>query len=77
MGLYSSNFKILSLFLSDNILRLGQSITINIPAGEEFQAEVQIDESQLKEGEFRKAMRMMTNDPQNMRVFIRIMGNIE
>ena len=48
-----------------------------IPAGEKFQAEVQIDESQLREGEFRKVMRIMTNDQQNMRVFIRIMGNTE
>ena len=47
-----------------------------IPAGEQFQAEVHFDGNQLREGEFRKAIRIMTNDPQNMRVFIRIMGTL-
>lgn len=45
--------------------------------GKQFQAEIYIDTNQLKEGEFRKAIRIMTNDPQNMMVFLRLMGNIE
>ncbi len=52
-------------------------IPLTIPPNEQFQGQLLIDTEQLKEGDFRKAVRMMTNDPQNMRVFIRIMGNIE
>lgn len=44
---------------------------------EEYAAEFSIDISQLKEGEFRKAVRIMTNDPQNAAVFLRITGNIK
>jgi len=63
--------------ISEELFSHNMELPLTIPAGEEFQAEVQIDESQLKEGEFRKALRIMTNDPQNTRVFIRIMGSIE
>lgn len=50
---------------------------INIAPGENVQADIFLDISQLKEGEFRKAVRIMTNDPQNQAVFLRIMGNIK
>ena len=50
---------------------------MTITPGEQFETEVYIDTEQLKEGEFRKAIRIMTNDPQNTGVFIRIMGNTE
>lgn len=57
------------------------SHNINIPLiispEKQFEAEFTIDISKLKEGEFRKAARIMTNDPQNTAVFLRITGNIK
>jgi len=63
--------------VSEDIFTHNLSMPLTIPPEEQFEAEVYMKTSQLKEGEFRKAIRVMTNDPQNMRVFIRIMGNIE
>ncbi|MFW5804143.1 MAG: DUF1573 domain-containing protein [bacterium] len=63
--------------VSEEIFSHNLEIPLTIPAEVEFQAEIQMDESQLKKGEFRKSIRIMTNDPQNSRVFIRIMGSIE
>jgi len=63
--------------VSEKLFSHNLEIPLTISPNEHFQAEVYIDSNQLKAGEFRKAVRIMTNDPQNMRVFIRIMGNIE
>jgi len=63
--------------VSEKLFSHNLEIPLTISPDEQFQAEVYIDTNQLKESEFRKAVRIMTNDPQNMRVFIRIMGHIE
>lgn len=63
--------------VSEELFSHNLEIPLAISPGEQFQAEVLIDGNQLKEGDFRKAIRIMTNDPQNMRVFIRIMGSME
>lgn len=68
---------IIEEIVSEEIFTHNMEMPLAISPGEQFQAEVYLDTNQLKEGEFRKAIRIMTNDPQNMRVFIRIMGNIE
>ncbi len=60
--------------VSEKLFSHNLEIPLIISPDEQFQAEVYIDTNQLKGGEFRKAVRIMTNDPQNMRVFIRIMG---
>lgn len=52
-------------------------IPLTIPPDQQFQGQIVVDTMQLKEGEFRKAVRIMTNDPQNPGVFLRIQGNIE
>jgi hypothetical protein len=68
---------IIEEIVSEEIFTHNLEIPLTISPSDQFQAEIQIDESQLKQGEFRKAVRIMTNDPQNMRVFLRFMGNIE
>jgi len=68
---------IIEEIVSEDIFTHNLPIPLTIPPEEQFEAEVYMETNQLKEGEFRKAIRIMTNDPQNMRVFIRIMGNIE
>jgi len=67
---------IIEEIVSEELFSHNLEIPTTLSPGEQFQAEVYIDTNQLKEGEFRKAIRIMTNDPQNMRVFIRIMGSI-
>ncbi|MDD2353207.1 MAG: DUF1573 domain-containing protein [Candidatus Caldatribacteriota bacterium] len=68
---------IIEEIVSEDIFTNNLPIPLTIPLEEQFEAEVYMETNQLKEGEFRKAIRIMTNDPQNARIFIRIMGNIE
>jgi hypothetical protein len=63
--------------ISEELFSLNLEAPLTITSGERLQAEIYIEAEQLKEGDFRKAIRIMTNDPQNTRVFIRIMGKIE
>ncbi len=50
---------------------------LTIPPDEQYNAELYINTYQLKKGEFRKAIRIMTNDPQNSMLFLRIQGNVK
>jgi len=68
---------IIEEIVSEDIFTHNLPIPLTIPPEEQFEAEVYMKTNQSKEGEFRKAIRIMTNDPQNARVFIRIMGKIE
>lgn len=63
--------------ISEELFSHNLEIPLTIPPDGRFQAEVYLDASQLKEGEFRKAIRIMTNDPQNSMMFLRIRGMIE
>lgn len=63
--------------ITEDIFGHNMDIPLTISPGKDYSAELSIDTSQLKEGEFRKAIRIMTNDPQNQAVFIRITGNIK
>ncbi|MDX9798518.1 MAG: DUF1573 domain-containing protein [Bacteroidales bacterium] len=68
---------IIEEIVSEDIFTHNLPIPLTIPPEEQFEAKVYMETSQFKEGEFRKAIRIMTDDPQNSRVFIRIMGKIE
>ncbi|MFW6148456.1 MAG: DUF1573 domain-containing protein [Atribacterota bacterium] len=68
---------IIKEIVSEELFSHNIKIPLTIAPEEQFQVELYIDSSQLKEGEFRKAVRIMTNDPQNPRLFLRIQGNIE
>ncbi|MFO7814365.1 MAG: DUF1573 domain-containing protein [Halanaerobiales bacterium] len=63
--------------VSEEIFNHNIKIPLTIAPREQFQVELSVDSSQLKKGEFRKAVRIMTNDPQNPALFLRIQGNIE
>ena len=63
--------------VSEEIFSHNIEIPSTVAPGEQFQVELSVDSSQLKEGEFRKAVRIMTNDPQNPALFLRIQGNVE
>ena len=63
--------------VSEEIFNHNIKIPLTIAPGEQFQVELSIGSSQLKEGNFRKAVRIMTNDPQNPGLFLRIQGNVE
>ena len=63
--------------VSEELFSHNIKIPLTIAPGEQFQVELSIDSSQLNEGEFRKAVRIMTNDPQNSALFLRIQGNVE
>ncbi|NLL62503.1 MAG: DUF1573 domain-containing protein [Candidatus Atribacteria bacterium] len=52
-------------------------LPLTIPSEGQQLAEVYLDVSRLKEGDFRKAVRIMTNDPQNNMLFLRITGTID
>ena len=68
---------IIEEIISEKIFTHNLPIPLTIPPEEHIESEVYIKTNQFNKGEFRKAIRILTNDPQNMRVFIRIMGNIE
>lgn len=51
-------------------------LPLTIPPEGQQPAEVYLNASQLKEGDFRKAVRIMTNDPQNSLLFLRITGSV-
>ncbi len=61
--------------IAEELFNHNLPLPLTMPPGDHFQAEVYLDSSQLKEGEFRKAIHIVTNDPQNIRIFLRIMGN--
>ena len=58
----------------EDIFSHNLKLPLTMSPGKHYQAEVYLSTSQLKEGEFRKAVRIMTNDPQNPMVFLRISG---
>jgi hypothetical protein len=58
----------------ENIFSFNREIPLTLEPGEQIHAEILLDASPLKEGEFRKAIRIITNDPQNHKVFLRITG---
>jgi len=60
--------------ISEEFFSHNLPLPLTIPPGDQFQAKVYLDTSQLKEGEFRKAIHIVTNDPQNSRIFLRISG---
>ena len=62
--------------VKEDIFSYQMEIPLTIKPGEQIQAEIYLDTAQLKKGEFRKAVRIMTNDPQNQAVFLRITGKI-
>jgi len=68
---------IIKKIVSEEIFNHNIKIPLTIAPGEQFQVELSIGSSQLKEGNFRKAVRIMTNDPQNPGLFLRIQGNVE
>jgi len=56
----------------ENIFSFNREIPLTLEPGKQIQAVILLDASQLKEGELRKAIRIMTNDPQNQEIFLRI-----
>ncbi|MDD3656415.1 MAG: DUF1573 domain-containing protein [Atribacterota bacterium] len=58
----------------EDIFSHNLKLPLTMSPGKHYQAEVYLSTSQLKEGKFRKAIRIMTNDPQNPMVFLRISG---
>jgi len=68
---------IIEEIVSEELFSHNLEIPLIIPPDKEFRGQLAIDTEQLKEGEFRKAVRIMTNDPQNPAVFLRIQGNLE
>jgi hypothetical protein len=60
--------------IMEKIFSHGLKVPIRILPEEQFQVKLFIDVTQLEKGEFRKAVRIMTNDPQNPAVFLRILG---
>ena len=68
---------IIEEIVSEELFSYNFEIPLTIPSDKEFHGQLTIDTEQLKEGEFRKAVRIMTNDPQNPAVFLRIQGNAQ
>ncbi len=68
---------IIEEIVTEGLFSHNLEIPLTIPPGQQFQGQIVIDTKQLKEGNFRKAVRIMTNDPQNPGVFLRIQGNME
>jgi len=68
---------IIKEIISEELFNHNIEIPLTIAPGEQFQVELSVDSSQLKEGEFRKAVRIMTNDPQNPGLFLRIQGKVD
>lgn len=66
---------IIEEIVMEEIFSHNLKLPVTIAQGGQIQCELSMDASQVKEGEFRKAIRMMTNDPQNEAVFLRIKGN--
>jgi len=63
--------------ITEDIFTHNINTPFTISPEKEFETKFTIDISRLKEGEFRKAIRIMTNDPQNAAVFLRLTGNIK
>jgi hypothetical protein len=68
---------IIEEIVSEKLFSHNLEIPLTITPDKQFEGQIVINTEQLKEGEFRKAVRIMTNDPQNPGVFLRIQGNIE
>ena len=68
---------IIEKIVTEELFNHNMETPLTIAPGEQFEAEVYLDSQQLKEGEFRKAIRIMTNDPQNSLIFLRFLGNIK
>ena len=68
---------IINEMVSEGILSHTLLLPLVIIPGKEQQAEVYLNTSQLSQGLFRKTVRIMTNDPQNEILFLRITGTIE
>ncbi len=68
------------LIIEDIVIEDIFSHNLNIPLtilpGEKFLVELNVDTNQLSEGEFRKSVRLMSNDLQKQVVFLRIQGKI-
>lgn len=60
--------------VSEDIFSHTLHLPLIVAPGEQYQAEIYLNVSLLKEGDFRKAIRIMTNDPQNPILFLRISG---
>jgi len=60
--------------VTEEIFSHNLALPLILLPGEQYLSEVYIDTSQIKEEVFRKAIRIMTNDPQNSMVFLRITG---
>lgn len=60
--------------VSEDIFSHNLNLPLILTPGEQYQAEIYLDASILKEGEFRKAVRIMTNDPKKPILFLRISG---
>ncbi len=62
--------------VTEEIFSHNLDLPLILAPGEQHLSEVYLDTSQMKEGVFRKAIRIMTNDPYNPMVFLRITGTI-
>ncbi len=62
--------------VTEEIFSHNLDLPLILTPGEQHLSEVYLDTSQMKEGVFRKAIRIMTNDPYNPMVFLRITGTI-
>ena len=67
---------IIEEFVMEEIFINELSFPIVVTSGEKFKVELTVDISQLSEGEFRKTIRIKSNDPQNQIIFVRISGNV-
>ena len=61
----------------EDFIQHNLTIPLTIAPGEEFDGELILDGRQMKTGEFRKAIRIMTNDPQKAMLFLRLKGKVE
>ena len=68
---------IIEEILAEDLFSYNLVTPLRISPGDQFQAELYMEVNQLKEGEFRKAIRILTNDPQNLILFLRFMGNLK
>lgn len=62
--------------VTEEIFSHNLSLPLILAPGEQYPSEIYMDISHLKVGEFRKAVRIVTNDPKNPMTFLRISGTI-
>lgn len=68
---------IIEEIIGEEIFHHNISLPLEILPGEQFPIEIYLDSNRMTEGLFRKAVRIMSNDPNNSITFLRITGTIE